>query len=53
MNPYLNITFTCEPEHGDMALLDEAIAGEIRLGCMAGAAPEYAWEFSSGQAGLS
>ena len=46
MNPELNITFTHENGHEDMALLLEAIAGEIRLGGSSGTAPEYTWSMS-------
>jgi hypothetical protein len=45
MKPELIITFTCEQSHEDMALLLEVIAGEIRLGCSTGSAPEYSWKF--------
>jgi len=46
MNPALNITFTHQHGHEDMALLIEAIAGEIRLGSRSGTAPEYSWSMS-------
>jgi hypothetical protein len=52
MNPELKILFNDEPPYEDMALLLEAIAGEIRQGSIAGSAPEYSWVLSPVQAGI-
>jgi hypothetical protein len=46
MDLNLTISFAGEQEKDDMALLLEAIAGEIRQGCTSGTAQEYTWKLA-------
>jgi hypothetical protein len=44
MGPSITITFTGEPDNEDIALLLEAVAGELRRGNTSGLAEEYSWK---------
>jgi hypothetical protein len=46
MGPQLTISFSGTYEEEDLALLLEAIAGDLRQGSTSGTAEEYSWKLT-------